>query len=46
MADAIGRALEREGFFPFGIGVPYAAERAARQWLAEQGEVIQPEETE
>lgn len=34
MTDAIGRALEDEGFYPFGIGVPSTAERAARKWLA------------
>lgn len=33
LADAIGRELERKGFAPFGIGVPYAAAEVARRWF-------------
>ena len=34
LADAIGRRLETDGFYPFGIGVPFAARRAACEWFA------------
>lgn len=33
LADWIGQQLTEKGFAPFGIGVPYAAQRAACAYL-------------